>query len=419
MDIQRLYDIMQWFTAHLMSLYCKLVIYPLRCHTQKKKIAAIRGKEKIKILFIVIDLSEWKTESLYERMLTHPRFEPVLGLTMSMESPWEKEKFKSYLESKKYEYIDLDLMPEAINKIDPDIIFYQKPYSVNYFPRYDYVHNLNRIFCYCPYSINTIDESWVFHHAMAHYSWQYYYNNDLSMRSAQIHFPSFTKNLVVTGLPINDNLLQDKQSYPDPWRTVENKRKRIIYAPHHTIGDLHMDGIAYSTFLTYSDFMLNMADKYKDQIQWAFKPHPCLKKRLYQVWGEEKTDTYYQKWADLENTQLETGEYVGLFMHSDAMIHDCASFTIEYHYTQNPVLYLVRDEKHTDNLNDFAKRAFDLHYKARNQQDIEKFINDVIAGNDEMKAERKKFYQECLLPPHGKSASDNIINAILGEEEYK
>lgn len=410
---------MRWFSDHMMSIYGKLVIYPLRCRVQKKRIEAMRKKDKIKVLFIIIDLSEWKTECLYEQMRNHSRFDPILGLTMSMESPWEKEKFRCYLEDKGYEYIDLDSIPGAINEINPDIIFYQKPYSDNYLSKYDYVHNLNRVFCYCPYSTNTIDERWIFSSPIERYSWQYYYSNESSMKSAKRAFPSITKNLVVTGLPLNDRFLQENCFFENPWEKDGGSKKRIIYAPHHTIGDLHWDGIAYSTFLDYADFMLEMAIKYKDQIQWAFKPHPYLRKRLYQVWGKEKTDAYYQKWNDMENAQLETGEYVSLFMHSDAMIHDCASFTIEYHYCHKPVLYLLRDDKHTDNLNDFAKRAFDLHYKAKCQQDIERFINDVISGNDPLKNERDKFYKECLLPPNGKTASENIINAILGEAEYK
>ena len=101
------------------------------------------------------------------------------------------------------------------------------------------------------------------------------------------------------------------------------------------------------------------------------------------------------------------------------MIHDCASFTIEYHYTLNPVLYLIKDEHHADCLNTFATKAFDLHYKASNKIEIEKFIQNVIEDKDPMRMKREQFYNECLLPPNGKTACQNIINAILGEEEYK
>ena len=36
-----------------------------------------------------------------------------------------------------------------------------------------------------------------------------------------------------------------------------------------------------------------------------------------------------------------------------------------------------------------------------------------------MKSEREHFYNKYLIPPHGKTACENIINAILGQEEYK
>ena len=164
----------------------------------------------------------------------------------------------------------------------------------------------------------------------------------------------------------------------------------------------------------YCDAMFSLALKYKDKIQMAFKPHPVLLTKLYNVWGKEKTDNYYCLWEKGENTQLILGDYVPLFIHSDALIHDCGSFTVEYHYTKNPVMYLLKDEKHSEELNEFGKMAFDLHYKGRNFNDIESFINNVIAGVDPMKEERDKFYNDYLLAPDGNSASDNIINAILG-----
>jgi CDP-glycerol glycerophosphotransferase (TagB/SpsB family) len=160
--------------------------------------------------------------------------------------------------------------------------------------------------------------------------------------------------------------------------------------------------------------MINLANKYKDNIQIAFKPHPLLLTKLYKVWGKKKTDDYYAQWVNGENTQLVLGDYVSLFMLSDALVHDCSSFTVEYHYTRKPVMYLTKDEHHADGLNDFGKMAFDLHYKGSCEEDIEAFINDVIEGRDEMKEKRKKFYNDYLLPPNGNSASENIIKAILG-----
>lgn len=99
----------------------------------------------------------------------------------------------------------------------------------------------------------------------------------------------------------------------------------------------------YSTFLSIAEELLEFIKNTQLPVQMAFKPHPLLKSQLYNYssWGKEKTDEYYAAWEFLPNAQLETNEYVDLFMTSDAMIHDCGSFTIEYHHTLKPVMYLV------------------------------------------------------------------------------
>ena len=49
---------------------------------------------------------------------------------------------------------------------------------------------------------------------------------------------------------------------------------------------------------------------------------------------------------------------------------------------------------------------------------IEKFVQNVIDDIDPRKEEREQFFKDYLLPPHGRSACENIIAAILGEYPY-
>lgn len=386
---------------------------------QKVMIKWIRRKESIRVLFVILDLGQWKTEQLYLRMLEHEHFEPILGITLSKESPKEKQRLRTYLNKKNYYYIDLDENKQSFEKIKADIVFYQKPYDTCYQDHVLYKHHLNHIFCYCPYGIHTLNEKWNLSLPTKLIALQNYYENELTKKSVEDLYPEYAKNIVVTGLPFNDKLLQPKESFPDPWKLQGKKKKRIIYAPHHTIGDMHYNGIAFSTFLENGDFILEMAKKYKDKVQWAFKPHPFLYSKLVKLWGKDKTDAYYQEWNNLENTQLERGEYTGLFMHSDALIHDCNSFMVEYHYTLNPVLYLINGIEQHRSLNSFGEKAFSLHYKATNHNEIESFVLNILKNEDPLFADRRKFYEESLLPPYGNDACDNIINAILGKKDYK
>lgn len=381
------------------------------------KIKEVRNKKKIKVLFVVSELSPWKTENLFFEMQKHPRFEPYLGVTTSPEDASYRKILEDYLLDKGIEWINVDGRIIS-QKIKPDIIFYQKPYYSAYFDDLKYDQHWNALFCYVGYAFNSMDVDFAVNNGLYNFTWQIYYENELAASTRRPLMKNKGRNLVITGMPIQDSLLKSKLVYSDPWKPCGH-RKRIIYAPHHTIGNLHLDGINFSTFLDNAEAILSLVEKYKDSVQWAFKPHPLLYKNLLLIWGKERTDDYYEKWKTLSNTQFESGKYEALFKYSDAMIHDCGSFTIEYLYTHNPVLYLTKNEHHTDNLNDFAKKAFDLHYKASDKSGIEQFIQNVIAEKDPKKEVRNQFFKECLLPPNGKTACQNIINAILGIEEYK
>ena len=376
----------------------------------------IRKKPIINVVFLLTDVGKWKTEALYLKMKEHPRFNPILAATPVLSGTDKRAtKMKKYLQEKHYDFIELSEKETIIKSTKADIIFYQEPYYDYYYPKHDYRENLEALICYVNYAFHSIADNVANNFIILKYAYQVYYENHSTYADLKIKNPKLAERVVVTGLPIMDNFLLFKKTEKNPWIADRLNRKKIIWAPHHTLPNSKAF-IKYSTFLDYCDTMLELADKYKDQVFFAFKPHPVLKSKLLNYWSSKKIEDYYHQWDKMENTMLIDGEYCSLFMNSDAMIHDCSSFQIEYHYTKNPVLYLCDDiQKHKINLNSFARKAFDCHYIGKNSQDIEEFILNVIKGNDPMKEERKKFYTENLLLPYGESASDNIINAILGD----
>ena len=160
---------------------------------------------------------------------------------------------------------------------------------------------------------------------------------------------------------------------------------------------------------------MDLAEKYNNQIQIAFKPHPILLSNLYKhpLWGKLKADTYYEKWENLTNGQLETGKYIDLMLTSDAMIHDSNSFTVEYLYTKKPVMYLTEND-HSENLCDFGKLAFNQHYKGLSENEIEGFVLNVILDNKDFKFDKRQiFFNDYLLPPNNNLVAKNIFNEIL------
>ena len=394
---------------------------PLYRKMMPLKIKRIRSKKVIKVLFVITEVGAWKTKELYTAMVKHKRFSPFIGISESCELPNEKKELIHFLKKIDIPFVDLDKDTKKVfHDISPDIIFYQKPYEVVYRKDILFWNHFKSLFWYVYYAFHLSDVFWSVNLPLFDYSWQQYFENTLAAsphRLSLMHDKG--KQAVVTGLPIQDQLSQPKAKYVDPWKKQVHSKKRIIYAPHHTIGNEHLSGLALSSFLENGEIMLQLMHKYEDKVQWAFKPHPLLYTKLIKIWGKEKTDRYYDEWRISENSQYENGEYDALFKYSDAMVHDCCSFTIEYHYTRNPVMFLLRQHGREVTYNEFGQKAFDLHYKGYTKEDIEQFIQNVINGIDPMKEERETFYNEHLLPPHGKTACENIINAILGEAEYK
>ena len=395
-----------------MPLYRKMMSF---------KIKRIRSKKVIKVLFVITEVGPWKTKELYKAMVKHKRFSPFIGISESCEVPDEKKELIHFLKNSGIPFVDLDKDTKNVfHAISPDIIFYQKPYDWVYKQNIQYWNHLKSSFCYVCYAFHSSDVSWSVNLPLFDYSWQQYFENKLVASPYRLSLMNDKgKQAVVTGLPIQDQLMIPKEKFTDPWKKQDHPKKRIIYAPHHTISTEHLSGLALSSFLENGELILELMHKYEDKVQWAFKPHPLLYAKLIKIWGKEKTDRYYDEWRISENSQYENGEYDALFKYSDAMIHDCCSFTIEYHYTKNPAMFLLRQHGMEVTYNEFGQKAFDLHYKGYTKEDIEQFIQNVINGIDPMKEERETFYNEHLLPPHGKTACENIINAILGVAEYK
>jgi CDP-glycerol glycerophosphotransferase (TagB/SpsB family) len=403
------------------GIYYSKFRYPLYNLMKQFNVIRIRKKAQIKVLFIIAQQGSWKTELLYQAMEKHPRFQPILGICSVAESPNDYGMLLAYAKSKGYRYVDL-MNDEAYNRLwseKVDIVFYQKPYIEQLPPRLHFKHHLSSLFCYVFYGIHNSNVPYNTNMALYRLLWQNYYENADVAEEKKQAMAFGQKAILVTGIPMFDSLLCPKETYHDPWIKQAQPKKRIIYAPHHSMPNAAVPGIEYSTFLDNADFMLDMAVKYRDQVQWAFKPHPILRGKLEKIWGRERTDAYYRKWQELENCQLENGAYQALFLYSDAMIHDCGSFTVEYHLTGKPVLYLVNGKNHQSNITRFSRQGYDLHYKAKTTAEIEQFIINVINDVDPLLSQRLKFRAENLIAPNGKTACENIIHAILGEEEYK
>jgi CDP-glycerol glycerophosphotransferase (TagB/SpsB family) len=253
-------------------------------------------------------------------------------------------------------------------------------------------------------------QKWAYDQYLINYCWKVFYPNESYKKTASKLAKNKGENIYVSGYTLSDDFKKNELNDFDPWKLKNKNIKRIIWAPHHSIDKITVDN---SSFLENHDFFIEIANKYKNFIQIAFKPHPLLKSKLYEHndWGKEKTDEYYSSWNSNDNSFFSDGEYINLFIKSDALIHDCGSFMIEYLYTKNPVIYISRQD--TTYLSDFGKKAFNMHYKGSSNSEIENFIKNVVMENDDpMKNKRHEFYTKYLEVNNGVMVSTKIWDYI-------
>lgn len=393
----------------------------------KKALECIRKKKKIKVAFFLIHDSIWKYEGVYKLMEQDKRFEPIVvvcpyitygkeAMLREMHQAYENFKNKGYSVIKTLDE-NTGVWLDVKKEIKPDIIFFTNPHRLTR-DEYYITNYLDLLTCYVPYAFVVIHLYQSHFNQLFHnYLWKAYYETSMHLEFAKIHANNLGKNVLITGYPSIDKLVDKNYTPKNPWKVKNQTVKNIIWAPHHTIDD-NKSELSYSNFMRYHQLMFDLADKYKNSIQIAFKPHPLLKEKLYleKDWGKDRTDAYYEYWDNLINGQLELSDYDDLFLTSDAMIHDSASFMVEYLYTKKPVAFTLRDENIADRFNSFGKIVFDYMYHISDENEMVNFIDVVVLQDkDEKKHERLRYVKNTLMPPNGKTASMNIFEDIVKE----
>ncbi|MBR1688352.1 MAG: CDP-glycerol glycerophosphotransferase family protein [Prevotella sp.] len=394
---------------------------PLR---QQRYIRHLQGRSEIRVVFVVVSIPMWKYQGLYDLLRADARFRVQIVLSPSMNYSDEQRLsdirvMRSYFDSRAMPYVDWDIEHDAPavdirRELNPDIVCYSQPYHGVFHPRHQFLNFTDRLLAYYPYGALQTSEPFLFDQVMTNIAWRLYYSDRYVLADACRFMRNGGSNVVVVGYPNAD--LYTRPLTADPWHDEGHRLKRVIWAPHCTLAN---DGssLSKSNFLDLSEAMLRLAHDYRDRVQIAFKPHPGLLTELYRHpdWGKQRTDDYYKRWSQMENTQLETGDYIELFKGSDAMIHDCGSFVIDYLYFRRPVMFLTRDIQRTRQYgNELCRQAYDIHYTGCTEQDIRRFIDDVVlGGNDPLSASRHQFYQDNLLPPGGQSVARNTYDDLV------
>lgn len=370
------------------------------CNYIKKNVKEVQKKlsteikhRKLRVGFYIYDETKWKCQTLYDIFKDSDEFTPVILATkncspkfnFNFQKPETIKKIYQFFKNKsmnvEYAYdFDKDCYI-PFEKFNLDIIFYQHPWYIET-SQGPVVCSKFALTYYVPYYLPSTTFPQDYYLRFHRYIHKYcVLNQELVDRYSNL-MANKGKNLLPIGTPQLDYFYLDKNS--------NQERKYLIYAPHWSVN--HVNTIAYSTFLWSGKIILEYAKKHPE-LNWIFKPHPCLKSSLItnDYWSEKEVDDYYKEWDNI-GMRYESGDYLDLFQQSYAMITDCGTFLTEFFLTKMPVIHLVTPDSvpFIDHINKISA----TYYRAQNEDELEKYFNEVIINkNDYMKEKRLELLQ--------------------------
>lgn len=393
-------------------------------------LARYSGKTPVSVVFIASNFASWKVDSVLSSMMASDHFQVSCIIARLVTGSGaavafhEREKLISHFDQKGYPYIDTfemsdDDIRQLLKRLSPHVVFITNPHALIKPVLHNEIYK-NYLTCYVPYHHEVVsygDNREQYDQISHNAFWKIYAPHQTSKDSYKSIRLRGDRGVEVTGLPACESLYQQPPECGWHWKDPSGRKLRVIWAPHWILrSDLKL-----ATIYELGDAIRELAEQYKDRIEWVMRPHPFLRPTLmnHPAWGEERTCDFYRFWSESPFTQVEEGDYAELFRSSDAMIHDSGSFLAEYLCVDKPVMYLKTQNTADDYLNDFGKKALSACEIGACKEDIEAFLLSLLSGSDPNKEKRKRFFQDSLGPLYDVPPSSKICSDILQEFRIK
>ena len=382
----------------------------------------IRRKDKIKVGFYFEFPSHWCGDDLYNLFAQDDRFEPTIFMPINGWNDTGLDRKEFLIDSKKFKAQGLNIFemkPDSLDIPRQDILFRLRPYpEPDWIPAAFRLKNLKikeTLLANIPYSFFVVLADYVsINLPLYDVLWKMFFPSTALLERYKEWNKIGMPRGVYSGYPKLDVFFKPDSKFHFDWKMTHSDAKKIIWAPHWSIGS----GICTATFHWNYKFMYDFA-KAHPEISWVVKPHPILFGSA--IWAglfpsEDAMNEYFQQWDDLPNARFYTGTYYqDIFATSDGMIQDCCSFIAEYQYVDKPMIFLTRQGGATfDKVGEeILKAAYlvdgkDLDAIAATIQRV------IIAGDDYKAAERKAVFDKYLNYPklNGMFASEFIYKNI-------
>lgn len=376
---------------------------------------------KIKVCFAVVFDSVFPMAPVFEKMRNDPFFYPFLAVIPDRVRGGHNE-IRQYISTEsflRHKYPDAEIVSPLDKRTGEysdisekcDIYCTPNPYETLTRPFYtaDYFWRKHIPVIYANYGLNMAAcyQKMMRENIFFGKVWRIFAENEQCLSDLTMN--PFSPAVVLSGYPKMDSLAQCP--------IIPHERKKIIIALHHSIEKGNKNGLDFGVLLYFPEFFPLLPTLYP-YIDFIFRPHPLLYSNLEKLWGVDKAGKYWETLEKLPNVALQRGgDYLDTFANSDALIHDCGSFTGEYLYTGKPCCRMLADPGTLNTeYGEFGKKCVKQHYLAQNPEEIKSFIEYVVLqGNDSKKEERERFLKTMAInyPRAADFIVENIKSAIM------
>lgn len=389
---------------------------------------ALKTKRKIRVGFVVCTPAKWSAAALFDALTDDPAFEAGFHPTLSdaaLRLPADQRR----AEAAKTSAFFADIGPlwnslydpatdrmHSPNILNADIIFIQQPWGMQDLPR-QLAGQALPAYIHYGYAVIQNDRMQFGLPDFHPYLWRHIVPDALHQTAMANSATPQAREVLAVGHPKLDAYLTpppDRASVPHWANPTETARKRILFAPHHT---LDTNSLAMATFPWSGPAILALAQQHPE-MDFLQKPHPNLPLEMARAGGQVEAE-YHQflsGWQAAPNcTSYDGGSYFDLFRTSDAMITDSGSFLAEYLPTGCPLIRLTRDGSAP--LNSTGQTLSAGFYSAPDAVTLHDLFGQLMIANKDPLKNTRQAAAANLLP--GQPSAQTVLDHLRGYHRAK
>lgn len=384
----------------------ELTTYYLSLQSARK-----HGKRKMRVAFLVQSSSVTfdKMQPIYEALRVRDDTEAFIVIYPQNDYEHSEKGIRYFKELYPNDAIYDSCGVMDLKKLRPDYVFYGTPYEErNQFASFGAgeVIQFAKV-CHITYGANLAH---TFIDKLLDRCWRFYGKVYFSFCSAETVKEKMTdkyKESVAFGYQHFEFL-----GYPILEKfylmaATKSSAKRILWTPRWS----YNERVGGSHFMNYKDKFIGLRSRYGDAVEITMRPHMNTFKTMEESRLMTKAEIAAYKKALRDNRITLDSSYrdlVETIRNTDIFLADYSSILIELFLTGRPVIYC--EFQNAIPLPEY-EAMFNAMYIARSWEDVERYLDDLVAGNDSLFEKRQEVAKK-IYETH-KNATQKIVERMI------